>query len=267
MTELKRIDMKNKKITLIDADSLLYYEMGKPTLEEAIMGIDDRIDTILRNTNADSYAGFLTIGKCFRYRVAKSKPYKHNRKAGDKPIIWYALKEYLKQRWGFTWVNGLEADDCVSLYSYIIEESGTATSTICSPDKDVLKQVPGKHYNFQKDERILTSEEDGDVFLWMQTLMGDSTDGIPGIPGLGLKTAEKIIKNNDGNTSYAQDVLKIYIDKFGDATGISKFTETFNLVYMLRTKEEVLKHTGKPLPDLLTIDVLPTEDESDSDWS
>tara|TARA_B110000902_G_C14265061_1_gene571108 strand:- start:1653 stop:2417 length:765 start_codon:yes stop_codon:yes gene_type:complete len=252
--------MKNKRIALIDADSLLYYEMNKPTLEEAIAGVDDRIETILKETDADMYAGFLTIGKCFRYRVAKSKPYKHNRKVGNKPPIFYALKEYIKQAWNFTWVHGLEADDCVSLYANNMEKG--YSPTICSPDKDVLKQVPGKHFNFQKAIWIDTSKEKGLEFLWMQTLMGDSTDGIPGIPGLGEKTAEKIIKSNDGSTSYAQDVLKIYIEKFGNAEGISKFTETFNLVYMLRSPEEVLKYTGNPLPELEVFNAKKTEDES-----
>ena len=34
-------------ICLIDADSLLYYEMDKPTYEEAIYGLDNRIQQIL----------------------------------------------------------------------------------------------------------------------------------------------------------------------------------------------------------------------------
>ena len=38
------------KVALIDADSLLYYEMGKDTLEEAIEGINSRIQTILEET-------------------------------------------------------------------------------------------------------------------------------------------------------------------------------------------------------------------------
>lgn len=252
--------MKQKKIALIDADSLIYYEMNKPTLEEALEGIDTRIQTIMEETGAEYFAGFLTVGKCFRYRLAKAKPYKHNRKVGAKPPVFYAVKEYLKQAWNFSWVHGLEADDCVSLYAKIVTEEGNIP-IICSPDKDVLKQVPGKHFNFQKCEWVNTSIIVGDQFLWMQTLMGDSTDGIPGIPGLGAKTAEKIINANDGITSYAQDVLQVYIDKFGTIEGISKFTETFNLVYMLREPEEVIKHTGNPLPELEVFNAKVVKDE------
>ena len=45
------------KIVLIDADSLLYFEMGKDTLEEAIDGINQRIQQILIETEAESYIG------------------------------------------------------------------------------------------------------------------------------------------------------------------------------------------------------------------
>ena len=68
------------KIVVIDADSLLYFEMGRDTLEEAIQGIDQRIEQIILETGAESYIGYLTLGRCFRYDIAKSKPYKYNRK-------------------------------------------------------------------------------------------------------------------------------------------------------------------------------------------
>ena len=64
------------KVALIDADSLMYYEMNAPTLEEAQEGIDNRIHSIISLTKCDAYAGFLTIGRCFRYGLAKTKAYK-----------------------------------------------------------------------------------------------------------------------------------------------------------------------------------------------
>ena len=41
-----------EKIALIDADSLIYFEMGKPTLEEALKGIDSRINQMLIETES-----------------------------------------------------------------------------------------------------------------------------------------------------------------------------------------------------------------------
>ena len=66
---VKRDDM----IALIDGDSLIYYEMKKDTLEEALAGIDMRINQMLNITGCNHYAGFLTQGKCFRYNTILSR--------------------------------------------------------------------------------------------------------------------------------------------------------------------------------------------------
>ena len=238
------------KVALIDADSLMYYEMNAPTLEEAQEGIDNRIHSIMSLTKCDAYAGFLTIGRCFRYGLAKTKAYKYNRKGNKKPPIFYALKEYVQQTHGFVAIPGLEADDCVSIYSkYVKDELGK--SVICSPDKDVLKQIPGIHFNYAKLEWVDTSEKDAEKFLWTQSLMGDPGDGIIGVHGVGPKTAEQLLTDN--SMSYQQIVIKKYIEKFGNKEGVCRFAETFNLVYLLRTEEEALSYAGTTLPNLIEL--------------
>ena len=228
---------------LIDADSLLYFEMNKDTLEEAIESLDGRIYEMMSKCETENYAGFLTIGKCFRYKEAKTRKYKGNRKHGSKPIIFYALKEYLKQHWKFEYVPELEADDLVAVYS-------NENTVICSPDKDVLYQVKGTHYNYRTAEFITTSQDEADTFLWKQMLMGDPTDGIPGIPKVGEKTAETWL-NNIPLQEMPQFVLEKYIEKFGIYEGISKFAETFKLIYILKSKEDVLRETNIELPELV----------------
>ena len=247
--------MKEEKTALIDGDSLIYYEMGKPTLEEALESLDGRLHQMFEQTGATHYAGFLTSGRCFRYAAAKSKPYKGNRKHGDKPIIFPAIKEYLRQTWGFISVPELEADDLVSVYNFI-------DTVICSPDKDVLYQNDGTHYNYAKAETIKVDIVEAETFLWKQMLMGDSTDGIQGIPKVGPKTADTWLEN-----VYTPDmpgfVLEKYLEKFGNHEGISKFAETFKLVYILKTKEDVLRETGIELKELKTIthDVKPLNEK------
>lgn len=222
------------KIAIIDADSLLYFEMGKDTLEEAIQGIDNRILEILHKTNSDRYIGFLTKGRCFRYEIAKTKPYKFNRPGTPKPPIFYALKAYIQQEpWNFKSFDGLEADDLVGIArTWHMAEDFADDYVICSPDKDVLRQLPGKHYNYQKAEFHETTEQEANAFLWKQVLMGDSTDGIPGIPGLGPKTADAIIDNMPSQLSYHQVVLSQYLAKFKLDEGVQRFYETFKLVRM-----------------------------------
>ena len=230
-------------IALIDADSLIYYEMGKPTLEEALQGIDSRINQMLEMTQATQYAGFLTAGKCFRYAAAKTKPYKGNRKYGDKPIIFPAIKEYLRQRWGCTSIPELEADDLVSIYA-------NKNTVICSPDKDVLYQNAGIHYNYGKAETVVQDTKGALTFLWKQMLMGDSTDGIQGIPKVGPKTADAWLKDVIVGDMPAF-VLNKYIEKFGIHEGISKFAETFKLIYILKTEDDLLRETNIQLPELV----------------
>lgn len=250
--------MKEKEqdtVALIDGDSLIYFEMGKPTLEEAIEGIDQRINFMLNACEATQYAGFLTIGKCFRYAAAKTRVYKGNRIRSSKPIIFYALKEYLKQKWEFTYVPELEADDLVAVY-------GNENTIICSPDKDVLYQVAGYHYNYRTAEAIHTTPEEAEIFLWKQVLMGDPTDGIPGIPKLGPKTADKLLTNIKLE-DIPQLVLKKYIENFGNQEGVCKFAETFKLVYILKSKEDVLKETGIELEELIINNINPL---NENEW-
>lgn len=244
------------KVALIDGDSLIYYEMGKPTLEEALAGIDSRIQQMLEIAEAEKYAGFLTSGRCFRYEAAWTKPYKGNRKYTSKPIIFPAIKEYLRQRWNFISVPELEADDLVSVYHDPLK------TVICSPDKDVLYQNKGIHYNYGKSETILVDENQSLTFLWKQMLMGDSTDGIVGIPKVGEKTSEKWLEPLLP-TEMPTFVLNKYIEFFGQAVGITKFAETFKLVYMLKTDEDVLRETGLVLEPLKLYLVEP---ETDEEW-
>lgn len=226
------------KIVLIDADSLLYFEMGKDTLEEAIDGINQRIQQIIIETEAESYIGYLTLGKCFRYAAAKTKPYKYNRKGGMKPPIFYALRAYVQQAHGFISVDGYEADDMVGIGRDYFVSAGHEV-TISSPDKDVLQQLAGKHYNYQKAEFIETSCEEAEKFLWKQVLMGDSTDGIPGIPGLGPKTADAIIDNMpESKLEYHEVVLSQYMSKFKTSEAIERFAETFKLVNIIKSMND-----------------------------
>jgi len=237
---------RNGSICLIDADSLLYYEMDKPSLDEAVYNLDERIKHMLYKCNTNLYAGFLTKGRCYRYSV--DSEYKAKRKKKDRSILFPSLLEYVIQKWGFTYVGELEADDLVSYYSY----TDNRKTIICSPDKDVLYQCAGMHYNYRTAEFLHTSPDEALKFLWVQTLMGDSTDNIKGLPGVGVKTAENWLSTR--TKDYEAFALKKYVEKFGMVEGIFKFNQTFRLVYLLKSKEDVLRETGLTLPELAPLE-------------
>ena len=58
-------------------------------------------------------------------------------------------------------------------------------------------------------------------------------------------------------------VLEKYIEKFGTSEGIHKFAETFKLIYILKSLEDVLRETGIELPELVTYDV---KSQNENEW-
>src|SRR6201993_3550978 len=95
---------------------------------------------------------------------------------------------------------GFEADDLIATYVREACEAG-ATATIVSSDKDLMQLVNDSviMYDTMKDRRIGIPEviEKFGVppqkMIEVQALIGDSTDNVPGVPGIGVKTAAQLI--------------------------------------------------------------------------
>jgi DNA polymerase-1 len=96
--------------------------------------------------------------------------------------------------------SGFEADDLIATYVREACERG-ATATIVSSDKDLMQLVTDcvTMYDTMKDRRIGIAEviEKFGVppakVVEVQALAGDSTDNVPGVPGIGIKTAAQLI--------------------------------------------------------------------------
>lgn len=95
---------------------------------------------------------------------------------------------------------GFEADDLIATYARQASERG-ATTTIVSSDKDLMQLVNDKvvMYDTMKDRRIGRDEViekfgvPPEKVVEVQALAGDSTDNVPGVPGIGIKTAAQLI--------------------------------------------------------------------------
>jgi DNA polymerase I len=95
---------------------------------------------------------------------------------------------------------GFEADDLIATYARLAGERG-ATTTIVSSDKDLMQLVTDKVVMFDtmKDRRIGIPEViekfgvPPEKVVEVQALAGDSTDNVPGVPGIGVKTAAQLI--------------------------------------------------------------------------
>jgi DNA polymerase-1 len=95
---------------------------------------------------------------------------------------------------------GYEADDLIATYARLACEA-KATTTIVSSDKDLMQLVGNgvTMYDTMKDKRIGAAEVmekfgvGPDKVIEVQALIGDSSDNVPGVPGIGVKTAAQLI--------------------------------------------------------------------------
>ena len=97
-------------------------------------------------------------------------------------------------------MEGYEADDLIATYaSLALKENKDVT--IVSADKDLMQLIrPGVEFYDSMKNKFFTPEDVKEKFgvypnlvTDVQSLAGDSTDNIPGVPGIGLKTAAELV--------------------------------------------------------------------------
>ena len=96
--------------------------------------------------------------------------------------------------------KGFEADDLIATYARLASEAG-ATTSIVSSDKDLMQLVSDRvtMFDTMKDKKIGRAEViekfgvPPEKVVEVQALIGDSTDNVPGVPGIGVKTAAQLI--------------------------------------------------------------------------
>jgi len=110
-----------------------------------------------------------------------------------------------------------EADDLIATYAKQIVKAG-AKATIISSDKDLMQLVSNKVrlYDPMKS-KVLGEKEVLEKFgvkpnqvIDVQSLAGDSSDNVPGVPGIGIKTASELINK--------YKTLDIVLEKAGEIT-------------------------------------------------
>jgi hypothetical protein len=159
------------------------------------------VETILHDISADSYNLYLTGSGNFRKTI--SSDYKANRKGKPLPKHLQAIREFLTSNWDAEVTNGYEADDALGM-------GQNKDTIICSLDKDLL-QIPGKHFNWVKQELTTIDEEQGIKNFYAQTLIGDRADNIIGVAGIGPVKTEKIL-SSVASDKYYQVCRELYKD-------------------------------------------------------
>lgn len=234
-------------VAVIDADSILYqiahYQPSPALCKKAF---DSRLAEIMTEVSALSGAVFIKGQNNFRYQAASD--YKGNRKDNIEPEVKDRLEMLYKYAQDFCIESdNAEADDYCGIAFKLAQDEGK-TAIVCHIDKD-LDALPGWHYNFRKKEFYEVSPEQGYAFLMKQILMGDATDNIQGIKGLGPKTAEKILADKPVETMLSV-VLDTYRIKCG-GTWESDFIKAANLIWIRDSADNCRPLTYKELKEKL----------------
>ena len=172
----------------------------------AVLGFCNMLWKLLREMPADNRPTHLAVvfdksEKTFRTDMYTE--YKANRSAPPDdlipqfPLVREAVRAFdipcLEQA-------GYEADDLIATYARLACEA-KATCTIVSSDKDLMQLVNDcvTMYDTMKDKRIGRAEViekfgvGPEKVIEVQSLIGDSSDNVPGVPGIGVKTAAQLI--------------------------------------------------------------------------
>ncbi len=203
--------MSRRRLFLIDGNSFCYRayyairsltnSKGQPT--NAIYGFVTMLNKIVKENSPDMLAvAFDLKGPTFRHK--KYEEYKIHRKpmpddlAGQIPHIKEMVEAYNIPIYE---VQGYEADDVLATLARKAEANDIET-VIVTGDKDAL-QLVGSHikvYSPHKEGFIYDAKRvketygvEPDRMIDIMSLMGDATDNIPGVKGIGEKTAVELI--------------------------------------------------------------------------
>jgi len=224
-----------------DGDGIPHWNTVEDMLEKRIQYIEEQCEA------TEPSIMFFTGKENFRNAIAKRTPYKQ--RAGVKPTHWLGIRLYLQSSYEFRLVEGLEADDLMS-----IEQTSRIElrdSIICTRDKD-LRAVPGWHYGWELGAQpsfgprfvsgygtICLSDNRQKItgfglkFFLSQCLTGDVVDTVPGLPKCGPVAAFEALVDTKTYTEGLEAVAELYDKRYGHS-GVQELTEQAQLLWMTR---------------------------------
>ena len=223
---------KLKKLFIIDGYAILYrahYALIRNPLitsygfhTSALFGFTNQLIKIIKDENPDYLVcAFDSKEKTFRHKIYSD--YKANR-----PKMPEELQNQIPHLWELLdGMNipvlrkpGYEADDIIGTVTESVLDK-KIESFIVSGDKDFMQLINDKVFLYTPGKRNSAPDiydKDGVIKKWglppekiidLLALMGDSSDNVPGVAGVGVKTAVKLLKEYDNIESVLNNASKI----------------------------------------------------------
>ncbi|MBU4567011.1 MAG: exonuclease [Proteobacteria bacterium] len=165
----------------------------------AKISLDDTVDQIMDELNADNVVMALSAtDRSSNWRLEILPTYKYNRD-GRKPLVYKALVQHVLDNYVTLERPTLEGDDVLGILSTMgakpfemVTGIKPGERVLVSLDKD-LKTIPGLYQRRRGEDIREISEDEANWHHLFQALTGDTTDGYKGCPGIGPKTAKRIL--------------------------------------------------------------------------
>lgn len=209
-----------KKVILVDGNNLLfrsYYataytgnvmrnKEGFPT--NGLYGFVNMMNKIITEEKPEYISVAFDVGKTFRHDEYEEYKGGRNATPDDLKAQFPVAKEILTAM-GIKYIEcpGYEADDIIGTLARMVDENEEFIATIISSDKDLLQLISDEvevKLLKTKDHIRMTKQVFKETYgiepirmIDLKGLMGDSSDNIPGVKGIGEKTALKLLQQYD----------------------------------------------------------------------
>lgn len=266
--------MAKKRILIIDGMYLIFSSFyvnrnlrtlkGEPS--GAIFGFVNRVEYLLKELNPDLIIVAMD-SKEDTFRKKKYPLYKANRDLPPEELVEQIepIKEYLRIR-GIKYIvePGFEADDIIASLSFALKDEEEII--IFSADKDLFQLVTDGVSLFHPKTKVILDRNGikkifgiyPDQIVDYLSLTGDSSDNIPGVPGIGEKGAKKLLgkygslENILKNLSDLEDRYKKRIEQGIESLNLSN--ELVDLTRAPRLHINDKKYIFRDEPDVKLID-------------
>ena len=206
-----------EKVILVDGNNLLfrsYYataysgnimrnKEGFPT--NGLYGFVNMMNKIIMEEKPKYIMVAFDIGKTFRHE--EYEDYKDGRVAMPEDLkLQFPVAKKILNAMGITYLEkeGYEADDIIGTFAKAVDNNKDFIATIISSDRDLLQLISDevevkllKQKDYIKMNKQVFFDTYGitaDKMIDLKGLMGDSSDNLPGVKGIGEKTALKLLQ-------------------------------------------------------------------------
>lgn len=227
---------KENRVLIIDADTWAYYALYNKDEQGNIIELDEShlemlygkmSEMVLKCLNSvENYFNLIAVYMFIRgknnFRKSELEAYKANRPQKH-PLI-DKLYEYLQVAHQAIPAYGAESDD----YVYSVSKKISHTGIIAHIDLD-LDQIPGIHYNFQKNRFYYVTPKESRFHLACKVLTGDSGDNVLVNKGFGIKKALKTINPEMTDYQMIRAIYEVYL-KYNGANAKKLLKQTYRLL-------------------------------------